>query len=95
MEKKKTQSVTPYRNLSEIRKLLQAYHRFVSNFELVFHDDWEHTSTTITDPLFVKSNETFLNSAFGDHDPWSNRRNLLESYEKVKSILGEPPAWEM
>ena len=91
---KKNKAITPYKNLSDIRKVLKAYEAFVKNFETVFYSDWDHTVSTITDPNFVGETESFIESDFGESDPWSNRHNLLTSYKIIKEIQGKKPVWE-
>lgn len=91
----KTKTISPNKCLRDLRALLNAYENFIGDFEIVFHKDWDHTASTITDPNFVNESESFIESDFGKSDPWSNRHNLLTSYKIIKEIQGKKPVWEI
>ena len=45
MKTKTTKPIRPGKNLADLRKLLNAYHNFLSQFEIVFHCDWDRQGT--------------------------------------------------
>jgi len=70
-------------------KLDQAYSRFVSYFELVFGDDWDHTKGCLQSPdVHIDPAGTFLNPLEDDEaNNWGNRKALLEAYRDVVELM--------
>jgi len=61
---------------------------FVSNFELVFDNDWSHTKESSGRERYLKATGTFLAPDVEDEsDDWSNRGNLLDAYRTLKTVL--------
>ena len=88
MKNKKSRVINPSKNISEIRKLLNAYNDFIISFETVFWGDAEMTYENF------RQGETFdLEDAIitlgHTEDQWSNRNALLAAYGRIKQLLGE------
>ena len=66
---------------------------FLSNFHLVFEEDWEHTIQSLG-PEFLKyyisPNATFINPSVEDEqNNWANRGSLLASYRELISFIND------
>ena len=89
MKTQHTKTIRPGKSLADLRKLLTAYHDFLSQFEIVFHCDWDMTRDELA------NGESFdLETAIADPDQldgenWANRDNLLAAYGRLKQLLGE------
>lgn len=68
----------------EFKKLLTD---FISNFELVFDEDWEFSKGCLRDDFqknFVAPDGTFLNPGVDDEsNNWANRGQLLHTYRNL------------
>lgn len=76
--------------LKEACKVLTACNEFLSDFELVFHFDWENTEDCIKKGLVDSG--TFLEPGLTKEEEsnnWSNRGALLASYRNLKAALGK------
>ncbi len=75
------------------KKLYGLISSFLASFSLVFDHDWYHTKgcleTDIID-CYIAEGSTFINPSIEDeHNNWSNRGALLESYRELKDFISQ------
>mgnify|MGYP007102047978 FL=1 len=81
--------IRPAKCLSELKKLLNAYHEFLDDFETVFHRDADMSYDCFIDGETLDLESAIADPEQFDGDNWANRDNLLRSYGRLKRILGE------
>lgn len=75
--------------------VIAASKRFLVAFDRLFHTDWNDTNVKLDEGIGVASNETFFSAFETNHNNWPIRKELAESYIRLKQILGEKPAVEI
>ncbi|CAI8878324.1 TIR domain-containing protein [Pseudomonas sp. IT-P74] len=71
-------------------ELNQLISDFLSSFNAVFEDDWDHTKLCLENSEhLINRNGTFINPKVRDEENnWSNRATLLKSYRKLIEYIG-------
>lgn len=89
MKKKTNKPIRPTKTLSDLRKVLKAYHDFLVSFELVFHCDDGMTYTHL-----AQGNTLDLEAAIYDPEQFTGDNqadidSMLASYGRLKQLIGE------
>lgn len=73
---------------SKIENLEMTVAEFISRFELVFHNDWLMTKSSIDSKHLIHEDGTFLEPGVEDEENnWANRARLLESYRSLCRLM--------
>lgn len=89
MKKKRPKPIRPAQSISNLRKVLKAYHDFLVSFELVFHCD-----DGMTYPHIAQGNTLDLEAAIYDPEQFTGDNqadidSMLASYGRLKQLIGE------
>ena len=85
MKTKTTKPIRPGKNLADLRKLLDAYHRFLTAFEIYFYAD--EAKVENGEILDLQAAIDYPDQFDGDNR--ANHDYLLRSYGMLKNLLGE------
>jgi len=62
--------------------------RFLTEFELVFHADWEMSRGCLLEANYIHPNGTFLEPMVDDEsNNWANRGALLEDWRELRRAM--------
>jgi len=71
-----------------VHELEEVISKFITNFELVFDNDWEMTQSCIANGDLIGNNGTFINPDVSDEsNNWGNRGALLDIYRHLLEVM--------